>query len=403
MKWMCFSHYGYVPGYKLTRDLGAMCLGLQSIGEFASFWMVDSGREAVDAHIQVVRMEDAQNPDWWKQTGANVVLMMSGGRLLEAYYRAIKAAGVKLVLRMDTDGWLSPVLSFQRFAEGKAIYEIDRAAQARPAPGRILKGYFWAYAYTTLRWLGRQWFDPEIISRLDMADHLLVESPVAMERVRTFLERYRRADVSRKLVHLPAAVLAGPFPDRLPEKRPLVLSVGVWRFQKNTAMMVQALCKFLRQHPDYRAAVVGPGDLVIRGYMNRWGKGVLDRVELHGQIEHSAIQAIYAKARIHFLASRSEGFPNVCSEAACWGCSNVGWAGIGAFQFFEQQASGTSARRRCLRGFAAALNKEAHAWACGQRDALTIATRLRALFLKESIASKLGELVRTETTTVGRR
>jgi glycosyltransferase involved in cell wall biosynthesis len=394
MKWICFSHYGYVPGYKLTRDLGAMCLGLQSIGEDASFWMVDSGREAVDAHIQVVRMEDAQNPDWWKQTGADVALMMSGGRLLEAYYRAIKAAGVKLVLRMDTDGWLSPVLSFQRFAEGKAIYEIDRAAQARPVPGSILKGYLGGYAYTALRWLGRHRFDPEIISRMDMADHLLVESPVAMERVRSFLERYRRADVSCKLVHLPAAVLVGPLPDRLPEKQPLVLSVGVWwRYQKDVALMVESICYFLRRHPEYRAAIIGPGEGIVNTWVKHYGQDVQCRFEIHGKMPQEQVQAFYAQARIHFLASRSEGFPNVCSEAACWGCSNVGWSGIGAFQFFEAKQWGVTAAHRNMNKLSNALEHEQAAWKRVDRKPREIALRARSIFNTDSVALRLRSLL----------
>jgi glycosyltransferase involved in cell wall biosynthesis len=389
VKFICFYHRPYGHGYELKRELGALYLGLQQIGEDVRFFMMDSGVPSNNPAIEVVASEQAVDPEWWKNTGADYVVMLFGGRPLEKYYRAIKASGLKLLYRMDTDGWISPSLSFRRFADGKVIYAIDHDGSHRGFT-RVLFAFLHGYLTAFLRWLCARKLDAELAARLALGDHILVESPLALDRLKNFTERAGNDPLAGKLIHLPIAVNVPVPQESFIAKENLVLSVGVWwRFQKDTSLMIRSLCSFLENQPQYRAIIVGPGEEEVKRHLRRFGGKNLDRIDVVGSVPHEQVHKYYALAKIHFLASRSEGFPNVCAEAACHGCSNVGWEGIAAFQYFAASDCGSVATRRTLGDFVHALKSEVRAWDSGQRDLNSISEWACNLFSTAAVAKRL--------------
>jgi glycosyltransferase involved in cell wall biosynthesis len=392
MKWICFHTVPHVSGYQLSRELGALTVGLDEIGEQAEYARFMSSNYQPHRLTLAITPEQALDERWWRGTGADVVVMMGGGIRLSKYYASVAKSGAKLVLRMDTDGICSPRQSFRRSYLAQRVYYTDRFYGKHPRSA-VLFGHVMASLSIVSKRTVSPAFDIRLLAAWDQASVVLVESPMALERLQAWAKSLRFERLTLKMHCVGPSIPIKP-PAYLPPKQPLIISVADWtRYQKDTGKLVAALSIFLRNFPDYRALVIGRGVNIVASLFSKEPAQVQARLTIHGPMSSGELVEQYGQSRIHFLSSRTEGFPNVAAEAACMGCSSVGWGAIAAFDFFRRDGFGSVYQTRHPSNMALALGKEAQLWSSGAREPDSRSLRYRSLFLAPEVARRVKALV----------
>jgi glycosyltransferase involved in cell wall biosynthesis len=364
---------------------------LREIGEDADYCLLDSGKAVEESYVKTITQAQALDSDWWKQSKADCVVMMGGGRKLLPYYRAIKGAGKRLFLRMDTDGIFSPRQFWKKHWRGKVIYYTDRISDKHPRLS-LPFGYCLGTLHTVCNRLQNRSFDFSILNGFAFADRLMIESPLALERFQSFAMQRPDLSVFQKARVVHPAVCCGNI--GAVDKENLILSVGTWwRNQKNANVLLQALSGALARNSEFHALIAGPASARLSGLLSRFPTDVRQRISLRDNMSRAEVDALYARAKILFLASRGEGFPNVAAEASCYGCSVVGWKDIAAFHFFESIGYGTTAEVCSTSAFVSAICKEIDLWKSGQRNHGAAAGNFRKLFLARNVAESTKHLL----------
>lgn len=273
--------------------------------------------------------------------------------------RAIKAAGAKLIVRLDTDGVKSPRLGFGRFLSTTyfaardsgirlaALYAFGKAAVMRVLPSA---------------------HDLKFCEHLAVADVVTVESALAKCYLERLLRTFNRGDLAGKLHVVPHFAAMERGYDAGAGKKPLILAIGRWdALQKDGPKLIRVLNKVLAARPDYRAKVVGGGREAIEPDWHRLPQAIRERIELTGLQQHEAVQQYCRDSRIMLFTSRYEGFPFAASEALCCGCTVVGAVSLPSMCHITTCGGGTVARSRSDEDFADALAVEITAWDEGWR------------------------------------
>jgi glycosyltransferase involved in cell wall biosynthesis len=392
MKWICFHAVPHVAGYQLSRELGALTVGLDEIGEQAEYARFISSDYQSHRLTAAITPEQACDERWWRGIAADVVVMMGGGVRFLKYYASVAKSGAKLVLRMDTDGICSPRQSLRRSYLAERVYYTDRFYGNHPRSA-VLFGHVMAALSVSLKRATSPTFDRQLLATWDHANVLLVESPLALKRLQHWARSLGFERLARKMHCVGPGIPMQP-PANLPQKRPAVLSVADWtRYQKDTGKLVKALSIFLRNFPDHEATVIGRGSDIVASFALKEPAQVQQRLSIHSAMSPAELMDRYGQSCIHFLSSRTEGFPNVTAEAACMGCSSVGWGAIGAFDFFSRDGFGSVYQTRHPSKMALALGEEARHWSNGLRDPLKSSIRYRSLFLAPEVAQRVKALL----------
>lgn len=110
-------------------------------------------------------------------------------------------------------------------------------------------------------------------------------------------------------------------------KENIILTVGrLGTWQKQTNVLLEAFAKIAGQIPDWELHLVGSVEESFHGWLDDFWKRFPElkkRVRFFGSIsDRDALYAIYKKARIFALPSKTEGgTPNVIAEALSSGCA----------------------------------------------------------------------------------
>src|SRR5580658_2666784 len=86
-----------------VRDGGLICRGFKMLGVDARFVALGQPGERKDMPLITCSLEQMRQADWWKQWDVDGVLFASWALpRYEPIARAIKVAGIKLILMLDT-------------------------------------------------------------------------------------------------------------------------------------------------------------------------------------------------------------------------------------------------------------------------------------------------------------
>ena len=185
--------------------------------------------------------------------------------------------------------------------------------------------------------------------------------PLAAENTRDWLLRHGRPDLADRVVFLPHPVPDGfAFDPARDAKENLVLAVAQdWRNpRKGGAILAGALERFLANHPDWRATVVGANaDLVAAAAPH-----VSDRIDRRPPLESADLLPLYRSAKIFLTASGSESGPIVAFEALACGCSVVFPPELLHLSWIRDAGLGTMSARRSPDSLAPSLDAEAAIW-----------------------------------------
>ena len=369
------------------RDSGLVTEGLRSAGVDSRLVILATPGMPEDQRFLQASYEQFLSPSFWKSLGPDAVVLQGGGEAgVAPVAHAIRASGTRVLFRMDSDGIIDPCIDPYLYTYAQwwwRVFHREPFARARALATTALKLIF-----------PQRWGATRLTKRLEQADAILVETLPAQARLQRLMHHSGRADLARRVFHVPIPVPKNRGYNRDTKKDRLLISVARWDdAQKDAPRMVRVMTEVLRQWPDYRALIVGNGEDLLRKEIQTHGKDVAERLTLTGRLAHANVPAFLHQARIFLSTSRGEGFPNSVAESLCCGCSVVGPASIAAMHYFTAHSSGSLAWTRRTADLVDAVCAEINAWEAGFRDPVAISTHFSQCLSPETIASQIVNLV----------
>jgi glycosyltransferase involved in cell wall biosynthesis len=362
------------------RDGGLICRGFKMLGVDARFVALGQPGERKDMPLITCSLEQMRQADWWKQWDVDGVLFASWALpRYEPIARAIKVAGIKLILMLDTHGIVSPHVWPWRYLHDKYFTEKD-GGKWFPAVSALLK--------TAAAGFGER--HAGTVRHLEHADLIVLPSPLAQQRYGRYLLAMNRTDLVGRLRSLPYAVAKEMTYQASIPKKPVIIAVGRWQsVLKNTPLLIRVLAGVLSRQPQYSARIIGVGSEVIQELALDLNVDCRSRIEVLGRVDHAKLAAHYAESQIFLCTSRYESFMIAAGEALCCGCSVVGDARISSLPYFTGLNSGTVSCDSSVDNLRDAVMAEINAWQSGERDPVQISQAWKARLHVDNVAKAL--------------
>jgi len=365
-----------------SRDSGMFSRGLRSIGVESMAVMPGSHRIDDDSGLIRTAVHNLSDPSWWKSHELDAVILYSwAAPRYTPVAEAIKNAGIRLMVCMDTCGVVSPqanpkswfldlpkrVLTERRIARGKlndvAKYLIESIAS--PIARKRMHHYRCADIVTVPTPEGADWVRREALSLGD-------------------------ANLASKIVYLPHPQSI-TFQYDGTEKKKLVISIARWQpedwAQKNPRVLLGAYRIFLTENPAWRGIIVGSGATHM---LDRLGVPHIPGLEFQERVETEYVPKLFNSASIGFWSSNWEGQQGTGAQALCCGCSVVSYRSpmMSCFSHYVSRKSGRLAVQNTPKDLAQALAYEARAWDSGARNPADIAMAWTGEFHAELVAKR---------------
>jgi glycosyltransferase involved in cell wall biosynthesis len=367
-----------------VRDGGLVIRGMRMLGVDARFIALGQPGERNDVPLITCTLEQMREAAWWKQWKAETVLLTSWALpRYEPIARAIKDAGSKLILVLDTEGLVSPHVWPWRYLLQKYSTQRD-AGKWCPAGWALLKtaaACFRRHHAATIR-------------HLEHSDLIVLPSPLAQQRYSRFLLAMNRGDLTGRLRWAPYAVVKEMTCEPSIPRKNVIIAVSRWQtHQKNTPLLVRVLERVLSEQPRYSARVIGGGSEVVQNLTQHWKADCRARLDIVGRVDHAKLPAFYRESQVFLCTSRQESFLIAAGEALCCGCSVVGDARIASMPCFAGMSSGTTSCDSSVDNLRDALTAEINAWQSGQRDPVQISQAWQARLHTDHVAETFLKLL----------
>lgn len=368
-----------------TRESGLFSRGLKNLGIESISVMPGPAKPDDEDCLLRVPYEQLESQDFWGSLGLDGLILYSWAapRYLKIA-RAVSTAGIPLLVNVDSCGLVSrpanPRLWWQYllpylFRKSNSPFEAARLVS------QILDN---CGIYRVAR---------RRLATYEAATVACGVSPMATEWLQREALHLGKSHLVQKIRYLPHPQMRMfSFTGELKEN--LILSVARWEKtdwpQKNPAVLLDALDKFLGAYPAWRACIIGSGASHLVSRLGRHGLANLGRCEFIDFLQPEKLVPFYRKAKIGVWSSRSEGQIGAGAQALCCGCSVVaGNSGtLSCFHHYVSRESGRLALGMNSDALAEALKLEAQAWEMGERDPERISRIWTAEFHSANVASK---------------
>jgi len=317
---------------------------------------------------------------WWKSHQLDGVVLYAWGRpKYRKIARAIREAGIFLVLNQDNGGLVSPLAGpGEWWDEQWTLHGGEPCASIR----QIVRGLT----------IGLGVIDPLRAIHLHQGDIIACVSPGAAEFYQTLCRFYGGPSLANRIRVIPHPVEPSFRYPGEPKHRQ-VICVGRWddAIQKRPHLLMQVAGILVARDPDLRLKIVGNPTPEIRSWHARLDAEKQERIMLAGRLDRVALAAAMAESRIFYSPSAYESFGIAAAEALCCGCSVVAGKSVSmiSFEWFTGENSGRLAEDQTPESHAAAILQELDAWDHHQRNAdqisRTWSTRLHATHVATAI------------------
>jgi glycosyltransferase involved in cell wall biosynthesis len=355
-----------------TRESGLIVIGLREMG-YEAFLVVlhplrdktpDSSRPAITCTL-----EQMSDPAWWtSQKPDAIVLNLWSAPRYDAIRKAALKATPRVIERLDTAGVRVPrIWPHYYFTASWSGY---RDNGWNP----------WIALFPTVLRCLLFYFVPSALERpmaLTMAQlpYVVAESPLAAARTERHIRWYSQGPNQVAQISNPVYTQTMNYGPGDTKTNALV-AIARWdTYQKDFPMLIGTAIAFLQKYPDWTFDVIGKGVDRYQKLLAQAPPEVSTRIHIHGRLPQPQVAAINRRAKIHFMASRCEGFANASVEALCCGCSYVGPINLAASSYLIENQSGTIASRRRKEDLLDALCAEAEAWKAGRRNPAAISEK----------------------------
>ncbi|MEU4316261.1 glycosyltransferase family 4 protein [Nocardia sp. NPDC024068] len=281
--------------------------------------------EQVGAHLAArgvrVTLRTARYPGAPKRERIDGIDISRGGGRFTVYPRALAAIalgriglgplkGVRPEAVVDTQNGIP---FFARLVSGvPSVVLVHHGHREQwPVAGRVVGRIGW-------------WIESRLSPRVHRADqYLTVSLPSAEELATLGVDRSRIAVVRNGAEPVPGDVPTGAAEVRTPEPRVVVLSRLVPHKQIEDALT--AVARLRGRIPGIRLDVIGGGWWADKLQDQAAVLGIADAVTFHGHVDESRKHELLARAWVHVLPSRKEGWGLAVIEAAQHGVPTVGY------------------------------------------------------------------------------
>lgn len=384
--------FGGGPDF-FARDSGLLCRGFQALGMASRAVMPGAPRP--DDEPAVLRTEAAnlRSAEWWAGLGIDgVVLYAWGSPRFLPVARAIRQAGIFLVLNQDNGGLVSPSIDFKAWLREQAV--LTGAGRVPGgwwrAAGRVAKGL------TTGLLLG----DALRARHLSQGDVIGCVSPVAAEHHRTFCRRHGGGELARKVAVVPHAVDPRYRLDQYAVREVAVAAVGRWHdlAQKRPERLMEGAVMLLAREPDVVLHIVGAITDPLRSWQEALDPALRSRIHLRGRLDPADLAAMWSRVQVGWCPSAFESFHIASGEALCCGASVVASdsPSLSSFRWFTGEGDGRLAASDDAAGHVDAIVAELAAWREGRRSADDISRRWSARLHAPAVAGMLVAMMKSD-------
>lgn len=369
-----------------ARDSGLVCRTFQSLGIPSKAISLGPPMEGDCPDLIRASKEQLESPAWWKSLHIDGLLFYSwADARYNSIAKAIKEAGIFLVVNIDSKGLISPVVSPFRFFP--YVYSCS--------PYRGLRRWL-----QMLRYCGQPLYDVFRLRHFKYADVVTGITPQAVANLKAFVRHYGCFSLSKKILGVSHPIA----PQTLyahEEKKKHILAVGRWettddRFYKRPEIALPALTHALKARPDYQAFLIGRGATGIAKEMAAIYAPVKDRLHFYDFLPIEELGKHMTQAHISLCTSLSEGFHTVSAEALCAGCSLASYdaEALAPLRYFVQGGKfGSLAPNQTPEAIAQAIIDECDAWDQGKHNPSDISSFWQNKILAPQVAKKILSLL----------
>lgn len=347
--------------YFYSRDTGLICRELQKLGHECRVIMPLPAHEDDLATSDLLRVERRKlyQSSWWRQLGIDAVVLYSwGDPRYTCIARAIRKAGLKLIIHFDSSGELHE----HRQRPGCKIIN-----KAKDALVNLLRRMHLNYA------------------------HIITTSRPCIEALQQ--DACYGSAIAGKCREFPNPV-ESCFCCHGQKKEPRIICVGSWHLPvKRAGMMMKTLAATLEQHSSACADICGSVSPALQDWHAALPTAIQARIHLHGLCSHEQLSQLFNAAFVSLCTSESEGSHGASAEALSCGCSIVCPPRhlLSVVQWYTGKDSGTVAAEDTPDALCEALLHELELWQQGKRNAAQIATTWQPCFRVSDLAGWLQE------------
>ena len=334
-------------------------------------------------------LEEMADPAWWKKQNPDaIVLNLWSAPRYDAIRKAALGATPRVIERLDASGNRVPRIWF-------GYYFVQTWGGYRDTGQNIILSFFTALSKSLIVYYVPSALERPMALTMAQLPYVVAESPLAAARVDRHIRWHSSGPNRVAQISNPVNTKVMTFgPDDT--KINALVAVGRWdAYQKDFPLLIGSAIEFLKKYPDWTFDVVGKGVDKYQTLLSQAPSDVVKRIHVHGRLPQAQFAPINRRAKIHFIASRWEGFCNASVEALCCGCSYVGPINIAASSYLIENQSGTIAPRRRKFDLVDALCAEAEAWKAGRRDPVAIAAKWKAESGSMEVARRTVALLET--------
>ena len=304
-------------------------------------------------HVLRVRPQRLNSISWWRSLHLDGVVLYSwGDPRYVRLARAIRKAGIKLVIHLDFNGVFPPPTRFPKALRYLAI--------------NILRAKHLSYA------------------------DAITASPLAAEHLRHRL--FYGSTLADKVQSMPTPVSPHFTWDGTPKER-RVVCVGRWNDpEKRPDFMRETLRLLLQRDAEVQADICGPQTPEGEAWHRALPSAHQERVHLRGFVSNDMLPQVYRPASIGLCTSASEGTHIASAEALCCGCSVVvpnRPEHLRMVHWYTRQNSGRIAAEDTPDSLATAILEELDAWQRGGRNPEAFASAWQPQFHADKALTRI--------------
>ena len=345
------------------RDTGLISRSLQQMG-VESKCIMPLPYYDDDQKEGLIRTEykNLKSVAWWKSLGIDALVLYSWGapRYLPIA-RAVRKAGITLMIHMDTSG--------------------DFATRPR-------KGESWFK--NMCRRLRNKAVNYYRAKHLQQAS-ILTMGPTVADAIAE--QPFYGNWVREKLFPMPCPV-SPKFQYDGRSKQPIILAIGRWddKPQKRPEFLMKTMDVFYANGGTAETHIYGTITDDLRHWHANLPTEIAKKIKLQGYLKNVHLREVYSDAQIILCPSRFESSHIVSAEALCCGCSVVTTnrpIDLANLHWYTTQNSGCLASEDRPQALANALTKELELWEAGQRSPQIIAETWNHFFHVDKVFNKI--------------
>jgi glycosyltransferase involved in cell wall biosynthesis len=367
----------WIPG---SVDMTEYLKQLNALGHESLMICCDKSEGPADYETHAVDRPTMQDPGFYRNLKIDAAIAFTWFTH-PLILTALKQAGVRTLLRADSDG----MISFRQFPA--------HHIRVRMAGEHDIRGRVRAAKHLLQRYLvGYKEEDRCTLGSIEQSDLVVLETQQAANNIFDFLDRQHREDLKSRITVVPHFVADEFLNADLTETRDdTVVAIGRWDDpQKNAGLLSAAIDLHLSQKPSTKFFIIGSerGRAEFASLTRK-----CPQVTYTGPQNATGVRQHLSRARVLLSASRWEGSPVVANEALAMGCTVVGTPIAAFVDICANTGFGTVARSHAPAALARALRLELQAWDANQRAPIAIAAHWRPLLSSQRIVTTLADLL----------